>query len=34
MKPKSYETLLKEAAAPPPDPQARLLAKRAALAEF
>ncbi len=34
MKPNSYENLLKETAAPPPDPQARLLAKRAALAEF
>jgi len=34
MKPKSYETLLQETAAPPPDPQARVLAKRAALAEF
>ena len=34
MKPKSYEKLLEETAAPPPDPQARVLAKRAALAEF
>jgi len=34
MKQQSYETALKETAAPPPDPQARVLAKRAALAEF
>ena len=34
MKPKSYETVFKEMAAPPPDPEARVLAKRAALAEF
>ena len=34
MKPNSYETVLKETASPAPDPQARLLAKRAALAEF
>jgi Ca-activated chloride channel homolog len=34
MKPKSYETLLKEMAAPPPEAQARVLARRAALQEF
>jgi len=34
MKPKSYEKLLEEMAAPPPDPPARVLAKRAALEEF
>jgi len=34
MKPNSYENVLKETASPAPDPQARLLAKRAALAEF
>jgi Ca-activated chloride channel homolog len=34
MKPNSYESILKETASPAPDPQARLLAKRAALAEF
>jgi len=34
MKPKSYEKLLEETVAPPPDHQARALAKRAALTEF
>ena len=34
MKPKSYETVLKETAAPSPDGEARVFAKRAALAEF